>query len=211
MENLEIEKKGNSSSAEDGVEICYQSRIKDWAVKHVTGIRAKFWLALLSFSEASFFPVQPDFLLIAILGVNAQRWFYYASLTTIFSLLGGIAGYLIGFFFFDLFGQQIIDFYNLHEEVRIVSEKFSNNAFWAIFFSALTPIPYKVFTISAGFFKINLIIFIIASIFGRAMRFFAVGYFMHKFGKQTVYYFFKYFNIISLLLILLIILLFVFV
>ncbi len=203
----ELEQKLEEESSKKG----FQTRLKDWAIHHVTGARAKFWLATLSFAEASFFVVPPDVLLIAVLGVNAQRWLYYASFTTIFSVLGGIVGYLIGFFFFDLFGQSLVDFYHLQEEMQIVGGKFSNNAFWAIFFSALTPIPYKVFTISAGFFKINWIIFVIASIFGRAMRFFAVAYFMYRFGKQTVHYFFKYFNIISFILIILVILLLIFI
>ena len=105
----ELEQKLEEESSKKG----FQTRLKDWAIHHVTGARAKFWLATLSFAEASFFVVPPDVLLIAVLGVNAQRWLYYASFTTIFSVLGGIVGYLIGFFFFDLFGQSLVDFYHL--------------------------------------------------------------------------------------------------
>ena len=178
MENLELKNMSPETN--------FQTRLKEWAVKHVTGTRAKFWLAILSFSEASFFVIPPDVLLIAVLAVSAERWVYHSSLVTIFSVLGGLAGYLIGFSFFDIFGQSLIDFYNLQEQMNLVAMKFSDNAFLAIFFSALTPIPYKVFTISAGFFKINLIIFIVASIIGRALRFFVVGYIMRRFGKQII-------------------------
>ena len=179
-------------------------KIRDWSVEHIRGTRARFWLAALSFSEASFFLVPPDVLLIAILAVNSQRWLFYSSFTTIFSVLGGIFGYFLGFQFFDVVGQNIIDFYNLENQMKIVSAWFDNNAFLTIFVSALTPIPYKVFTLSAGFFKINFAQFIAASILGRGLRFFAVGYVMKKYGKNIVNYFFKYFDIISVVVVLVI-------
>ncbi len=186
----------------------FKTSIRDWSVEHVHGTRAKFWLATLSFSEASFFLIPPDVLLIAILSVSSQRWLYYSSFATIFSVLGGFLGYAIGFLFFSTVGESIVSFYNLHEQMLVVAKHFSDNAFLTIFLSAFTPIPYKLFTISAGFFKINLLTFFIASMLGRGMRFFAVGFVMKKFGKQMVNYLFKYFDIISLLIILLIILLF---
>ena len=177
--------------------------VKDWSVKHVHGKRATFWLIVLSFSEASFFLIPPDVLLVTILAVSVERWIFYSSLTTIFSVLGGIAGYLIGAFFFDIVGQSLIDFYGLQEQVLYVSEKFNEGAFWAIFLSALTPIPYKVFTISAGFFKIDFIVFMVASILGRGIRFFAVGYIMKRHGKAIMGYVFKYFDILSVIIIIL--------
>lgn len=179
-----------------------------WAVSHVESGKADFWLGAVSFSEASFFLVPPDLLLIAILSTSAQRWFYYASLTTIFSVLGGFLGYLIGAVFFDVVGKAIIDFYDLQSQVDFIGQKFSDNAFLAIFVSAFTPIPYKLFTISAGFFKINFIIFGLASLFGRGMRFFLVAFFMHKFGKKMTDFFFRYFDILSVVLILIIIAIF---
>ena len=189
------------------LEFLYKTKIKvrDWSVEHVHGARAKFWLALLSFSEASFFLMPPDVLLIAILAVNAQRWTFYASLTAIFSVLGGIFGYFIGITFFDLIGQHLIDLYNLHDEMFIVAGKFNENAFLTILISAFTPIPFKLFTISAGFFKINFLQFLSASILGRSARFFLVGFVMKKYGKKMTDYIFKYFDIITLGAILLLI------
>lgn len=184
-----------------------RNKIKDWSVKHIHGRRAKFWLAVFSFSEASFFLIPPDIFLVAILAVSTRRWIFYSSFTTIFSFLGGILGYVLGALFFDTLGDSIISFYNLHEQMLFVSKKFSDNAFWAIFISALTPIPYKVFTISAGFFRIDFITFMIASILGRGMRFFAVGFIMKRFGKLIMNYLFKYFDIISMLVVFLIVLL----
>lgn len=187
-----------------------RDKMSQWAVAHVESGRADFWLALVSFSEASFFLVPPDLLLISILSVKAQRWIYYSSFTTIFSVLGGFLGYLIGAVFFDLVGKPIIDFYSLQEQVAFIAQKFSDNAFWAIFISAFTPIPYKLFTISAGFFRIDLITFGVASFFGRGMRFFVVGFLMNKFGKKMTDFFFKYLDIISVLVVLVIAILFLF-
>lgn len=178
-----------------------RDRLRDWAIRHAEGPHAARWLSALSFSESSFFPIPPDILLIAIiLSRKVSRWFYYAALTTVFSVLGGIAGYAIGYLFFDLFGQGIIAFYGLEEKMTIVQKLFSDNAFMAIFLAAFTPIPYKVFTIAAGVFSINLFPFVIASILGRGIRFFIVGYLAYLFGEGIRAVLYKYFNIISLVI-----------
>ena len=129
--------------------------LKDWSHNHSQGENAKLWLAIFSFTEASFFPIIADVFLLAILLGNGVRWVYYSFITTIFSVLGAAFGYLIGLLFFDLIGEFIIQTYNLQSQMLVVGEMFANNSFWAIFISAFTPIPFKVFTISAGFFKIN--------------------------------------------------------
>ncbi|OGD67307.1 hypothetical protein A2442_00885 [Candidatus Campbellbacteria bacterium RIFOXYC2_FULL_35_25] len=180
-------------------------KITNWSVSRLHGKKAEFWLATFSFSEASFFLIPPDVLLIAILGANARRWIYYSSLTTVFSVLGGILGYLIGFLFFDVVGEHLISLYNLQSQMAYVSEKFADNAFWAVFVSAFTPVPYKIFTISAGFFKINFINFMVASLLGRGMRFFTVGFVMKKYGEKLTNYFFKYFNVVSIIIVVLIV------
>ncbi len=180
--------------------------IKDWSDNHSHGKNAKLWLAVFSFTEASFFPIIADVFLLAILLGNGARWVYYSFITTIFSVLGAAFGYLIGFLFFDLIGEFIIQTYNLQNQMLVVGEMFADNAFWTIFISAFTPIPFKVFTISAGFFKINFWIFILASILGRGMRFFTVGYLVKLFGKKMAKYAFKYFNYITLLVVALILL-----
>ena len=173
--------------------------MRDWGVKHAEGPHAKMWLAAVSFAEASFFPIPPDMLLIAILLTKSKRWFFYATFTTLFSVLGGIFGYFIGVFFFDTVGEFLVSFYHLEHEMFVVSEYFSNNAFVAIFLAAFTPIPFKVFTITAGFCKINLLVLIVASILGRGIRFFVISYMLRKYGKQIGGFVYKYFNIFSLI------------
>ncbi|MBU1046678.1 VTT domain-containing protein [Patescibacteria group bacterium] len=178
--------------------------LKEWSDKHSQGKHAKFWLLVFSFTEASFFVIPPDVFLLAILINNGPRWIYYAWITTVASVLGGLLGYVFGFFFFDLVGEFLINTYNLQSQMATVSNLFQDNAFWAVFVSAFTPIPFKVFTISAGFFHINIITFFVASLIGRGLRFFAVGYLVKLFGKQMAHYAFKYFNYITLLILALI-------
>jgi len=176
--------------------------IRGWALKHAEGKHAKFWLSALSFSEASFFPIPPDILLIAILLANkARKWFYYAFLTSVFSVFGGILGYGLGFFFFDAFGGSVISFYGLKKEFINLKSIFNETAFWAIFAAAFTPIPYKIFTITAGLFNINFLLFITASVLGRSIRFFAIAAVLRLYGPKIADVLYKYFNIFSFIFI----------
>ncbi len=183
-----------------------KNKIRDWSLKHVERKSAKFWLALLSFSEAVFFPVPPDVLLIAILLANkAKKWAYFAFLTTLFSVLGGAFGYLLGLFFFDILGEKIISFYSLQTEFANLKSLFEKANFWAVFAAAFTPVPYKIFTLTAGFFSVNFLTFLLASAFGRAARFFAVAFILKLFGQKIADILYKYFNLFSILVLILII------
>lgn len=173
-----------------------------WAVRHAEGKNAKWWLFGISFAESSFFPIPPDVLLVAILMTRERvRAFYYASITTVGSVLGGLFGYAIGYFFFQTVGVWLVHFYHLETQVEIVRGYFIDNAFFAIFVAAFTPIPYKVFTIAAGLFGINIPTFILASVLGRGGRFFAVAIVMRYFGGHIARMFYRYFNILSFLLV----------
>ena len=175
-----------------------REQLRDWVLRHAEGPRARLWLIAFSFSEASFFPVPPDVLLIAILLTNGANWVKYSLITTLSSVSGGVLGYIIGASFFAVLGEPLITFYHLEESVLYLGTVFSEKAFISIFLAAFTPIPFKVFTIAAGLFHIDFFIFIIASLLGRGMRFFAVGYLVHRFGEKISLLLFKYFNIISL-------------
>ncbi|MCH7529594.1 DedA family protein [Patescibacteria group bacterium] len=175
---------------------------RDWFIDHAYGTHAKAWLFLFSFSESIFFIFPPSILLIAILMIDATRWVYYALLTTVASVLGAILGYIIGAFFFDLLGVRIIEFYNLFEQMEYVRTMFDKNTFVVIFTAAFTPIPFKVFVLSAGFFKVNFAAYLLASILGRGARYFLVAYLTKKFGSKMAQIIFKYFNIITLVVVL---------
>lgn len=182
----------------------FKDWLRDWTVKRAEGKNAKWWLFGVAFAESSFFPIPPDFFLIAILMTQERvKAFFYAGLTTVGSVLGGMFGYVIGFFFFKTVGVWMIGVYHLEEQVLVVQKLFAENAFFAIFTAAFTPIPYKVFTIAAGLFNINVVTFIVASILGRGGRFFLVAIVMRYFGKHFADVLYRYFNIITIVVTLL--------
>lgn len=176
--------------------------LSSWAVRHAEGKNAKWWLFGISFAESSFFPIPPDVLLVAILMTKERvRAFYYASITTVGSVIGGLFGYAIGYFLFQTVGGWLVHTYHLDTQMITVQKLFEDNAFFAIFVAAFTPIPYKVFTIAGGLFGISIPTFIIASILGRGGRFFAVATVMKYFGGHIARVFYEYFNLISLIIV----------
>lgn len=177
-----------------------------WAHENAESKRAQFWLGIWSFAEASIFPIPADVMLIGMLMAGAKRWRYLIALTTATSVAGALFGYLIGFGFFDVFGDAIISFYALEQEFLSVQGYFQASAFWAILVSAFTPIPFKIFTISAGLFHVHLIPFILGSIIGRSLRYILVGWAAHTFGERIFKLIMRYFNTASIILIVLIVL-----
>lgn len=139
-------------------------------------------LAAVSFAESSFFPIPPDPLLIALGLGNPKRAIPLALLTTVASVAGGLLGYVIGVWAFDTVGVAIIDFFNARETYDAVAESFLEIGFLAVLAAALTPIPYKVFTIAAGAAGMPLMIFISASLLGRGARFVGEGLLIRIFG-----------------------------
>lgn len=171
-----------------------QRQITVWIEHKAKSPKSLKWMNAISFAESSFFPIPPDPFLSLLVIAEPKKWLKYSLNTTAFSVMGGLFGYLMGYLFFSWFGQPIVDFYDLHEQVAYVEKAFHDNAFWALLISAFTPIPYKIFTISAGLFGVNLLVFIAASILGRGFRFILVGYIMKLFGKKYGDLFFKKFN-----------------
>ncbi|MFA6797443.1 MAG: YqaA family protein [Candidatus Paceibacterota bacterium] len=180
--------------------------IKNFLMRNISGPNAKWWLFGISFSESSFFPVPPDFYLMPVVARNKDKWLFFAFITTLASILGGLFGYFIGAVLFETVGKWLVSVYHLEKELETVGVFFNQNAFISIFTAAFTPIPYKVFTIAAGLFKLNIFIFILASILGRGMRFFIVAYIMKLFGEKISNIVFKYFNISTIFFALLVIL-----
>lgn len=160
-----------------------RQRLTRWFTARAHGRHAQAWLAVLAFTESSFFVVPPDALLVAMLLAGADRWRWFALLTTLASVAGAIAGYAIGWLFYDTIGAAIIAFYGLEQEIALVERYFDATAFWTIFAAAFTPIPYKVFVLAGGFFKINFALFVLASIAGRGIRFFLVAYLVRRYGS----------------------------
>lgn len=173
-------------------------KLRIWTLKWADSKHSSLALFILAFAESSFFPIPPDVLLIGILAVNSKKWWYYASVCMIGSVLGGMFGYLIGWGFYEAIGQKIVDLYNLQETVDAIGLKYSANAFFTVFTAAFTPIPYKIITITAGLFKISFLQLIIASTIGRGARFFIIAFALKLFGQRFNSLVIKYFNILSL-------------
>jgi len=174
-------------------------KLYNWTI-HWAGTRKAPWaLFILSFAESSFFPIPPDVLLIPMVAAKRERWFKIALICTIGSVTGAILGYFIGYLFYEAVGKPIVDFYSLHEQMNTIGELYKNNAFLTVLTAAFTPIPYKVITIGAGLFKLNIAVLLIASLVGRASRFFIVAGLIRIFGKAITDKIEKYFDIFSLL------------
>ncbi len=147
---------------------------------------SKYYLAIVSFVESSFFPIPPDVMVIPMVISKKNDFKKIFLITTIFSVLGGMLGYVIGAFFFE-FGAQIMNFYGYENKLYNIKESLiRNDGFYAwlgiLFLAGFTPLPYKVFTIASGLIGFNFLIFVLISLISRGLRFFLVSYFSYKFG-----------------------------
>ena len=171
---------------------------------------SKYYLAFISFIESSFFPIPPDVMVIPMVISKKDDFFKIFLISTIFSVLGGILGYFIGAFFFDL-GMQVMTFYNYEEKLmNLKSNLINSEGFYAwlgiLFLAGFTPLPYKVFTIASGLIGFNILIFILISLISRGLRFFIVSYLSYKFGNLFTQFMdkhgSKWFTIIGILIVL---------
>jgi membrane protein YqaA with SNARE-associated domain len=144
---------------------------------------APTYLAGLSFAESSFFPIPPDVMLAPMALATPKRAWFYAALTTLASALGGVAGYLLGMFAFEMIAP-LLRSYGYWEGFLRVQDWFDKWGFWAIFIAGFTPVPYKLFTISAGLIAMPFIPFLVASVIGRGARFYLVSALMVWGGER---------------------------
>lgn len=172
-------------------------RLYDWVLHWAETPYGGWALFLLAFCEASFFPIPPDILLIALAIAIPGKSLKYAMICSIGSILGGCLGYLIGWQFMAAIGDGIIDLYGLTHKVDYIEILFKKYDAWAIGIAGFTPIPYKVFTISAGAFNINFPVFFLASLASRSARFFLVGGLIYIFGPTIQTFIDKYFNFLA--------------
>ena len=173
-------------------------RLYEW-VLHWAHTPYGIWaLFVLAFTESSFFPIPPDVLLIALALSIPAKSFRYALICSAGSVLGGLFGYFIGWQLMDLVGFPIMKFYGILEQYEIVRQSYEEYNAVIVFIAAFTPIPYKLITITAGAFKLNILTFTIASLIGRSARFFLVAWLIHRFGQRIKEFIEKYFDILSL-------------
>ena len=170
---------------------------------------SKYYLAIVSFVESSFFHIPPDVMVIPMVISKKNDFIKIFLITTIFSVLGGMLGYLIGAFFFE-FGAHIMSFYGYEDKLSKIKENLVNSdGFYAwlgvLFLAGFTPLPYKVFTIASGLIGFNFLIFVLISLISRGLRFFIVSYLSYKFGDLFNEYMdkhgSKWFTIIGILIV----------
>jgi len=172
-------------------------RLYDWVLHWAETPYGGWALFALAFCESSFFPIPPDILLIALAVGVPKKSLRYALICSIGSVLGGCLGYLIGWQFMAALGNRIIAFYNLADKVSLIADMFRTYDAWAIGIAGFTPLPYKVFTISAGMFEINFPVFLLASAVSRSARFFIIGGLIYIFGPAIQAFIDRYFNILA--------------
>lgn len=172
-------------------------RLYDWVLYWAETPYGTWALFLLAFCESSFFPIPPDILLIALAVAIPKKSLKYALICSAGSVLGGCFGYLIGWQFMASIGSPIVDFYGLGTKVEYIGSLYNKYDAWAVAIAGFTPIPYKVFTIAAGIFKINFSVFVLTSLVSRSARFFIVGGLIYLFGPKIQGFIEKYFNILA--------------
>ncbi len=180
-------------------------KLYDWVLQWAERPGGIWALFIIAFCESSFFPIPPDVLLIALAVGAPKKSYKFAMVCSIGSIFGACLGYFIGWQFMDLIGIRIISFYHLTDKIEYLGSLYKEYNAWAVAIAGFTPIPFKLFTISAGAFSINFPIFIIASAMSRTLRFILVGSLIYFFGPGIQTFINKYFNILAIVFVILLI------
>ena len=173
-------------------------RLYEWTLHWAETPYAVPALALLAFAESSFFPIPPDVLLIVLALGLPRRSFWYAAVCSACSVLGGLLGYVIGYYLWQGVDDFFLTYVFSESTFLKVAKLYGDNAFWAVFTAGFTPIPYKVFTIAGGVFRIDVPTFLLASVLSRSARFFAVASLFFFFGPPIKRFIDRYFNLLAI-------------
>lgn len=147
-------------------------RLYDWTLSLAAHDHAPRWLGFVSFIESSIFPIPPDVLLLPMVMARRERAWFYATICTVASILGGFAGYALGYFLFDTLGQPVLAFYGYEDQFQRFQSGFNEWGAWLVFIFGLTFFPFKVITIASGVTHLDFWIFAAASLASRTPRFF---------------------------------------
>ena len=177
----------------------FLKRTYNWALEKAQHKNAKWYLSLISFAESSFFPIPPDVLLIPMALASKTKALFYAFMCSLFSVLGGILGYAIGYFFYNSLGIYIVEFYHLENSFNIFENYYKEFGILIVLGAGITPFPYKFITIASGVFGLNIFLFIIVSIVGRGLRFYLIAILLYFFGEKIKLIIDKYFNILTIM------------
>ncbi|MEK6864413.1 MAG: VTT domain-containing protein [Nanoarchaeota archaeon] len=171
----------------------------DWVLSWAYSKYSSLALFILAFCESFFFPVPPDVLLMSLSISRPKKAWFYALICSLGSIIGAFGGFLIGYLFYETIGASIIAALGYGPEFIKVGAMFNENAFIAILTAAFTPIPFKVFTIAAGVWKVSLSTLFLASLIGRSGRFFLIGGLIYFFGPRIKTFIDKYFNLLTII------------
>ena len=166
---------------------------------------AIYWLFAVAFIERSLFPIPPDVLLIPMILASPKKAWSIAGVATVGSVIGAYLGYAIGFYFFQLIAEPLLNFYGYLEKFNSFKDLYNQYGAWIVFGAGITPFPYKIITIASGVVHMNLIVFTIASIIARGMRFFLVAWLLKKYGETMREFIEKNLGWLSILFLLLLI------
>lgn len=158
-------------------------KLYDWVIGLAVHPQAIWWLALVSFAESSIFPIPPDVMIVPMVLSDRAAALRIAVVGTISSVLGGLAGYAIGYFFFDAIGDRIVEFYGYGAKFEEFRGTYAEYGAWIVALAGLTPFPYKVITIASGFFALDPIVFLVASVLSRGARFGLEAALLWKYGE----------------------------
>jgi membrane protein YqaA with SNARE-associated domain len=157
-------------------------KIYDWCIAAAEKPYALWLMGAVSFAESSFFPIPPDVMLIPMSLARPQRAWLYALVCTVTSVAGGLVGYAIGALLYDSVGQWLINLYGYGDKVDAFRASYAEYGAWIILLKGLTPIPYKLVTITSGFANYNLLLFVVFSVIARGGRFFIVAILLNRYG-----------------------------
>jgi membrane protein YqaA with SNARE-associated domain len=160
-------------------------RIYDWCIDAAGKPHAGWILGAVSFAESSFFPIPPDVMLIPMSLARPDKAWFYATLCTGASVAGGLLGYLIGAALYDSVGHWVIELYGYGGKVETFRASYAQWGVWIVLLKGLTPIPYKLVTITSGFAGFNIVLFMLCSVVARGVRFYAVALLLSRYGARA--------------------------
>jgi membrane protein YqaA with SNARE-associated domain len=160
-------------------------RVYDWCVAAADKPYAAWVLGIISFAESSFFPVPPDVMLIPMAMARPERAWFYAAVCTLTSVAGGVLGYFIGAALYDTVGHWLIQLYGYGDKVEAFRAAYAHYGALIILLKGLTPIPYKIVTITSGFAGFNIVWFIVLSLITRGMRFYVEAFLLNRYGARA--------------------------
>ena len=177
----------------------------NWTLNKASHKKASWFLVLVSFAESSFFPIPPDILLIPMILTKRLKAWFYAMISTLSSVAGGFAGYVIGIFFYASIGSAIVEIYGLSDSFNLFESYYNKYGIWIVLGAGFTPFPFKFITIASGVFNLNIFLFLIVAMIARGLRFYLIATLLFIFGNAIKNLIDKYFNLlVSLFFILLI-------